>query len=109
MYVAIGSIIIKEGYKEQFVNELVEVASASVKEEPGCMRLDIVQDGAEPDRVWLYEVFQDRDSYLAHGQQPHFVKFRDATKDWRGEGERRAAGPGSSSIWPPDDGWGKAL
>ena len=105
MYVAIGSIVIKEGYKEQFVKELVEVARVSVSEEPECLRLDIVQDGAEPNRVWLYEVFKDRAAIQHHAQLPHFIKFRDATKDWREEGERRGASQGAVNIWPTDNEW----
>jgi autoinducer 2-degrading protein len=105
MYVAIVSIVIKAEYKEQFVKELVEVARVSVNDEPGCLRLDVIQDGAEPNRVWFYEVFKDRAAIQTHGQLPHFIKFQEATKNWREEGVRLGAGQGAANIWPTDNEW----
>jgi hypothetical protein len=57
-----------------------------------------------PSRIWLYEVYKDEAAFQAHTQAPHFLKFRDATKDWRAEGPQ-GAGRGASNIWPPDNQW----
>ena len=103
MYVIIAPIQIKAGYKEQYVKELVEVASASVNEEPGLLRLDVIQDAADSNRVWVYGIFKDQAALDTHRKVPWANKFRDATKDWREESAVQGAGLGAFNIWPPDD------
>jgi quinol monooxygenase YgiN len=60
--------------------------------------------GIDTNRIWLYEVYKDEAAFQAHTQAPHFIKFRDTTKDWRREGPQ-GAGRGASNIWPPDSQW----
>ena len=106
MYVVISSSEIKAEYKEQYLKELVEVARISVREEPGCLRLDVIQDGNDSNRVWVYEVFKDQAAVEAHMQLPHYIKYREATTGFRVEGGAGArAGPGASNIWPTDAEW----
>ena len=62
MYVVISSSELKPEHKERFIKELVNVARISVEEEPGCLRLDVVQDGNNPNRIWVYEVFKDTET-----------------------------------------------
>ena len=47
MYIVIAPIQVKEGLKEQFVEEIIADARGSVTNEPGCLRFDIVQDNIE--------------------------------------------------------------
>ena len=105
MYVVIAPIEIKAGYKEQYVKELIDDARDSLKDEPGCLRFDIIQDAAEPNRIWLYEVFKDQAAFQAHTQTPQSMKFRDATKGLRVEGGLQGAGQGAANIWPPNNEW----
>ena len=104
MYIIVAPIQIKEGHKEEFIKALLEDAQGSVRDEPGCLRFDVVQDGGEPNRIWLYEVYQDEAAFQAHTQAPHFLKWRDTVRDWRDEGPQ-GAGSGSHNIWPPDGEW----
>ncbi len=105
MYVIIAPIQIKEGYKDQFIREMIEDARGSVNNEPGCLRFDVIQDAGDANRVWLYEVYRDEAAFQAHTQAPHFTKWRDATADWREQGGLQGAGRGASNIWPPDSDW----
>ena len=110
MYVIIAPIQIQEEHREAFIEAMLDDAKGSVKNEPGCLRFDVIQDGADPNRIWLYEVYVDEAAFQAHLEAPHFIKWRDTVKDWfdrgDGEGERpKGAGGGSSNIWPPDDDW----
>jgi autoinducer 2-degrading protein len=105
VYVIIVPIQIKEGYKEQFVEAMLDDAKGSVNDEPGCLRFDVIQDAADPNRIWLYEVYVDEAAFQAHLQAPHFIKWRDTVKDWRAEGGLQGAGRGSHNIWPPDGEW----
>ena len=103
MYVIISPLEIKAEYKEQYVKELIDVARGSVNDEPGCLRLDVIQDADEPNRVWVYEIFKDQAALDVHMKLPHFLKFLDATNGWRAEGGLQGAGRGASNIWPPDN------
>ncbi len=106
MYVVISSSELNAEHKERFVRELAEVARISVEKEPGCLRLDVVQDGNDSNRIWVYEVFKDQATLDTHMQSPHYLKYREATKGCRVEGGVTfQAGPGASSIWPTDDQW----
>ena len=104
MYVIVAPIQIKPGYKDQFIEAVVEDARSSVNNEPGCLRFDVIQDANDPNRIWLYEVYQNEAAFQTHLQAPHLLKFRETTKDWRVEG-LQGAGRGSSNIWPPDSAW----
>ena len=104
MYVIIASMQIKEGHKEGFIQALLEDAKASVNNEPGCSRFDVIQDAGDVNRVWLYEVYQDEAAFQAHLQTPHLKKLQDTVKDWREEGPQGAA-RGSYNIWPTDGEW----
>ena len=56
MYVIVAPIQIKEGHKEEFIKAMLEDAQGSVRDEPGCLRFDVIQDGGDANRIWLYEV-----------------------------------------------------
>ena len=105
MYVIIAPIQIKEGYKDRFIEEMIGDARGSVNDEPGCLRFDVIQDANDPHRIWLYEVYKDEAAFEEHTRAPHFIKWRDATRDWREEGSLEGAGRGAHNIWPPDDEW----
>lgn len=105
MYIIVAPIQIKEGFKDQYIKGMLENARRAVNDEPGCLRFDVVRDANDEHRIWLYEVYKDEDAFQAHAQAPHFLKFRDLSADWRGEGGLQGAGRGATNIWPPDDEW----
>ena len=45
--------------------------------EPGCHQFDVTVEQAEPNRVVLYEVYEDEAAFDAHLQTPHLATFRD--------------------------------
>ena len=104
MHIVIAPIQIKKSFKERFLEEIIADAKGSVTNEPGCLRFDVVQDSNDPDRIWLYEVYRDAAAFEAHTQTPHFIRWRDATKDWMDESPIQAV-IGGSNIWPQDADW----
>jgi autoinducer 2-degrading protein len=104
MFIVMAPIQIKKGFKDRFVEEIIADAKGSVTNEPGCLRFDVIQDSNDPDRVWLYEVYRDEAAFEAHTQSPHFIRWRDATKDWMEEMPIKAV-IGGSNIWPQDNDW----
>lgn len=56
-------------------------ARASVRTEPGCRRFDVIEPLGEPDRVLLYEIYDDRAAFDAHCRAAHFLAFDAASRD----------------------------
>ena len=101
MYIVIAPFQIKDCHRENFIEEMIEDARGSLENEPGCVRFDIIQDPEDPNRIWLYEIYRDKQAFQEHIETPHFKKWRDAVQDWQ---EDRPMNPviGGSHIWPPD-------
>ncbi len=76
------TINIKPGHKEAFMASMLDDARGSNKDEPGCLRFDVLQDNANPNQIHLYEVYQDEAALDAHRNAPHFVKWRQTCADW---------------------------
>ena len=105
MYIIIERVQIKEGFKEQFIEGLTENARSAVRDEPGCLRFDVVQDGNDDRRIWIYEVYVDEAAFHAHTRTPHFLKFQDVGEGWKEEAGLVGAGRGAFNISPTDDEW----
>jgi (4S)-4-hydroxy-5-phosphonooxypentane-2,3-dione isomerase len=96
------TIKIKPGYRDAFVESLMGDARGSVNDEPGCLRFDVLQDSADPNRIFLYEVYKDEQALDAHRQAPHFKKWRETVQDWfDGEPQRHVC----STVFPTEDAW----
>ena len=96
------TIQVKAGFREQFAEASLGDAQGSVRDEPGCFRFDILQDGSDPNRFYLYEVYADQAALEAHRQAPHYKKWRETVQDWfDGEPQRVPM----TTVFPSDDGW----
>lgn len=104
MYVIIAPIQVRPGHKEEFLQALLDDARGSMNDEPGCVRFDVIQDAADPNRVWLYEAYKDEEAFQSHTRMPHLIKWRETTKDWW-DAVPQGAARGSYNIWPPDQEW----
>ena len=104
MYVLMVTIKIKPEHKEAFMESMLGDAVGSVRNEPGCLRFDVMQDEEDPNKIYLHEVYKDRAAFDAHLQAPHFIKWRDAVADWFAE--PAVAGRGSN-VFPTDADWHK--
>ena len=61
---------------EQFLELARTDASQSVANEPGCRQFDVTLDREQPNRVVLYEVYEDAAAFDAHLETPHLAAFR---------------------------------
>lgn len=104
MYVILMPVQIKPGYRDRFVAEELPNARGAASNEPGCLRFDVIQDGEDPNRIWVYEVYKDEAAFETHRKTPHYTRFFEATKDWRVE-RPLGAGRGAYNIWPSDQEW----
>ncbi|MFJ3076421.1 MULTISPECIES: putative quinol monooxygenase [Pseudomonas] len=67
---------VKPGCAEAFLTAINVNAAASVATEPGCLVFDVSQDRADPEVIYLYEIYQDDDAYEAHTRTAHFRDSR---------------------------------
>lgn len=105
MYIIIEPVQIKEGFKKRFIEGLTENARSAVRDEPGCLRFDVVQDGNDDRRIWIYEVYVDEAAFQAHTRTPHFLKFQDVGEGWKEQAGLVGAGSGAFNISPTDNEW----
>lgn len=80
-YVVIVDFRLKPGKRAAFRRLIDENARASVREEPGCRRFDVVEPTGEPDRILLYEIYDDRAAFDLHLKAGHFIAFDAASAD----------------------------
>ena len=102
MYALVVTIDIKPGFKEQFIEAMLEDARGSVTREPGCLRFDVIQDEQNANRIYLYEVYADKAAFDAHTKAPHFITWRDTVQDWFASPPVVGSGP---NIFPFDADW----
>lgn len=81
MYVIVAISQVKPEYRQALIDAITEDAAASVKNEPGCLRFDVIQDAQDPNRIGWYEVYKNEAAFDAHRATPHLAKFRATLKD----------------------------
>ena len=96
------TIQINPEHKEAFMESMLEDARGSVNDEPGCLRFDVIEDQADPNRIFLYEVYRDDAAIEAHRAAPHFLKWRETVKDWFAADLVRAR---CVTVFPTDADW----
>ena len=60
---------------ERFHALIAENARQSVANEPGCRQFDVARAQDQPNRIVLYEVYDDAAAFEAHGKMPHVAAF----------------------------------
>ena len=105
MYTLLVTIEIKPEFRDRFIDEMVLNAKGAAEDEPGCYQFDVVQDASDPNKLYLYEVYRDRAAFEAHLQAPHFLRWRDAVKDWRAVPQQSVTG---QNLFPSDQAWLKS-
>ena len=73
---------IKPGFVRDFEAAIVDNARASRETERGCRQFDVCRDPADPQRFFLYELYDDEAAIQAHLAAPHFQQMNAATAGW---------------------------
>jgi autoinducer 2-degrading protein len=79
-FVVIVDFQLKAGAHPDFRRLVDANASASVRNEHGCGRFDVVEPKGEADRVLLYEIYVDEAAFEAHCRSPHYTHFNRASE-----------------------------
>ena len=92
--------------KPEHVSEFMEVArydaEHSEKDEPGCLRFDVIRDRDDPTRFYFYEVYRDEAALEAHRQTPHFKRYFEKSQPWLAAPPERRFG---KNLVPSDAAW----
>ncbi len=104
MHVIVAEIRFKSEYRERFMESMIDDASGSVENEPGCFQFAVVRDANDPDHIFLFEVYRDAEAFQAHQTMPHYTKWQNTVKDWFAAPTVVTQGP---NVWPPDEAWSK--
>jgi autoinducer 2-degrading protein len=93
---------IKPSAIDEFLALIKYDAEISVREEPGCLRFDVLRDSDDPFKFFFYEVYRDEAARLAHRETPQFAMWMTfAAKGTDREPVRHA----TTNFHPPDDDW----
>ena len=60
---------------EAFI-ELATYDARNSRQEPGCLRFDVIRQLDNPGRFCFYEVYKDEDAVKAHQATEHYARFR---------------------------------
>lgn len=74
-FVVMVDFRLKSGALAEFRQMIDANAHASVRDEPGCRRFDVIEPQGEADRVLLYELYDDEASFDRHCRTEHFATF----------------------------------
>jgi len=102
MIALIVTIDIKPERRKAFMEAMMGDARGANEDEPGCLRFDVIQDSANPNRIYLYEVYRDEAALEAHRKAPHYLKWRETVKDWFASPPTRFSG---TPVYPPPEAW----
>jgi (4S)-4-hydroxy-5-phosphonooxypentane-2,3-dione isomerase len=80
---------------------ILENARQSLKE-PGIARFDVMQQGDDPCRFVLIEVYRDDEAPLRHKETAHYAQWRDRIAAMMAEPRRSVK---FRNLFPDDAGW----
>jgi len=69
---------VKPSERGRFLKAIEVDALGSERDEPGCMRFNVLQDIQDQDIYYFYEVYRDEAALEAHRAAPHYAVWRAA-------------------------------
>ncbi len=79
--VRLAKLVIDSAQLENYKTMLKEEIETSVRVEPGVLTLYAVFEKDKPNHITILEIYADTDAYKLHIQTPHFIKYKNGTKD----------------------------
>jgi quinol monooxygenase YgiN len=95
---------VKPEARERFLKAIEVDALGSERDEPGCLRFNVLQDARDAEVYYFYEVYQDQAALEAHRGMPHYEVWRQAADTLDGPVEATPC----QTVFPADRAyWGK--
>ncbi len=79
--VRLAKLVIDSTQLETYNAFLREEIDTSIKLEPGVLTLYAVAERDNPTHITILEIYADDEAYQKHIQTPHFLKYKNGTKD----------------------------
>jgi (4S)-4-hydroxy-5-phosphonooxypentane-2,3-dione isomerase len=93
---------IKPDLRQRFLDAIETDALGSEREEPGCLRFNVLQDEQDPNVYYFYEVYTGPDALTAHQATPHYAVWKAVADTLDGPTEAircRPVFPGAPAYW----------
>ena len=72
------TVKVKPAERERFLSVIEDDAISSVRDEPGCVRFEVLQDRDDQDTYYFFEVYKDEAALDAHTKTPHYARWMEA-------------------------------
>jgi len=69
---------VKPELRKRFLEAIEVDALGSERDEPGCLRFNVLQDEHDENVYYFYEVYKDQAALEAHRAMPHYAVWRAA-------------------------------
>ncbi len=79
--VRLAKLVIDEVQLDQYNAFLKEEIETSFRVEPGVLTLYAVAEKERPNYITILEIYASEAAYQKHIQTPHFLKYKNGTKD----------------------------
>jgi quinol monooxygenase YgiN len=86
------TVRVKPEHAAEFVDAAITNATRSAKDEPGCLRFDVIRDRDDPNCLYFFEVYQDDAALAVHRLTPHFKAYFEKTQSWLAAPAERRVG-----------------
>ena len=78
---------VKPEGRQRFLEAIEVDALGSERDEPGCVRFNVLQDETDPNVLYFFEVYRDQAALEAHRAAPHYAVWRAAADTLDGPAE----------------------
>lgn len=77
----LARLVIDSTQLESYQAFLKEEIATSLRVEPGVLTLYAVAEKNNPSHITILEIYANEEAYKKHIQTPHFLKYKNGTKD----------------------------
>jgi (4S)-4-hydroxy-5-phosphonooxypentane-2,3-dione isomerase len=78
-FVIVVEFTLHAGVVDQFMPLMLANAKASLANERGCERFDVLHVAGQPHQIVLYEIYRDKAAFQEHLKTRHFLEFNSAS------------------------------
>jgi len=82
MFVVTVDFEIKSEYINEFRSRVSQQAKDSLNNEEKCFIFDVCYDEKNTNKVFLYEIYQDKEAFDYHLKSDHYLSFDKDVENW---------------------------
>ena len=88
MYVVSVTVFVKPEFVEPFLEATYDNAT-NTRKEPLNVRFDVHQAEEDPTRFLFYEVYREKEGFLAHQRTEHYLRWKEKVAEWMAQPRQR--------------------